>query len=286
MPAARLIAAAFLLALSLVPVPTLADVSLIFGSYASDKPSTVVRQLRPSLNEVAKHAGAILGEGVEIRMQVVRSYEEGIDLIVSGRVDFVRLGPVSYVIAKEANPGLEILAVESKNGEKVFKGIIVVAQDSPIQDVSQLRNKSFAFGDENSTIGRYLAQRHLLKHGIHAADLSRFEYLGRHDKVGHAVGAGLFDAGSLKETTFNRLVADGVPIRAIARFENATKPWVARADLPDRLKDALRQALMMVDNPAAFKALRFDAFFPGDDADYEPIRQAIAENAKFFAKAN
>ena len=129
-----------------------ADVSLVFGTYAADKPSDVVRQLRPSLNEIAKNASTVLGEPVEIRMHVVRSYEEGVELITSGRVDFARLGPVSYVIAKNANPGLSILATERKNGGKVFKGIIIVAKDSPIGDASQLRGKSFAFGNENSTI--------------------------------------------------------------------------------------------------------------------------------------
>jgi phosphonate transport system substrate-binding protein len=243
------------------------------------------RRRRPSLNEIAKNASTVLGEPVEIRMHVVRSYEEGVELITSGRVDFARLGPVSYVIAKNANPGLSILATERKNGGKVFKGIIIVAKDSPIGDASQLRGKSFAFGNENSTIGRYLAQRFLIARGIRAADLSRYDYLGRHDKVGHAVGAGLFDAGSLKETTFNKLVAQGVPIRAIARFDSATKPWVVRANLPASIRNALQQALMMVEDGEAFKALRFDGFSHGRDSDYTAIRQAITENAKFFAGA-
>jgi phosphonate transport system substrate-binding protein len=263
----------------------LGDVSLVFGTYAADKPSAVVRQLRPSLNEVAKNASMVLGEPVEIRMQVVRSYEEGVELITSGRVDFARLGPVSYVIAKNVNPGLSILASERKNGEKVFKGIVIVAEDSPIQEASQLRGKSFAFGDENSTIGRYLAQRFLIERGIRAADLSRYDYLGRHDKVGHAVGAGLFDAGSLKETTFNKLVGQGVPIRAIARFDSATKPWVTRANLPANIRNALQKALLTVEDSEAFKALRFDGFSHGSDSDYAAIRQAIAENSRFFAGA-
>ena len=37
--------------------------------------------------------------------------------------------------------------------------------------------------------------RALMRAGIYAKDLKRFEYLGRHDKVGMAVGAQLFDAG-------------------------------------------------------------------------------------------
>ena len=48
-------------------------------------------------------------------------------------------------------------------------------------------DKSFAFGNELSTIGRYLAQQYLMQHGIHEKDLSHYKYLGRHDRVGTAV---------------------------------------------------------------------------------------------------
>ncbi len=38
-----------------------AKVSLVYGVYTSDKPSTMVRQFRPSLDLIAKAAGEILG---------------------------------------------------------------------------------------------------------------------------------------------------------------------------------------------------------------------------------
>jgi len=106
--------------------------------------------------------------------------------------------------AKRANNGLRIIAVEKKNNSKVFYGIIAVHADSDIENVSQLAGRSFAFGDEGSTIGRFLSQLYLEKNGIHAGDLSKYEYLGRHDRVGTAVGARDFDAGALNEKTFKK----------------------------------------------------------------------------------
>ena len=38
-------------------------------------------------------------------------------------------------------------------------------------------------------------------------------------------------------------------------------------------------------DPTSLRALRFDGFLEGDDTDYEPTRNAIAENPKFFARA-
>ena len=263
-----------------------AKVSLVFGTYSSDKPSAMVAQLRPSLDDIARSMEAILGEEVEIRMKVVRSYDDGVALIIEGQVDFMRLGPASYVRAKDDNPGIEVLAMEKKHGAKQFNGVIAVHLDSDITEVAQLTGRTFAFGSKRSTLGRYFSQLHLMRHGVLAQDLARYEYLGRHDKVGRAVGSGLFDAGALEGTTFAKLVKAGVPIRAIAEFTNSTRPWVARAGLKPEIAAALRQAMLDLSDAKALKALRFDGFLPGDDSDYSKTREAIRENHRFFAQGD
>jgi len=76
--------------------------------------------------------------------------------------------------------------------------------------------------------------------------------------------------------------AQGVPIRAIHTMRNATKAWVARAGLDTRIKQALMQALLSVDDDKALTALRFDGFLPGHDSDYDATREAITRNTEFF----
>lgn len=282
----RSLTGALMLAVCSGFAPDLAEakVVLTFGTYAPDKPSAMVAQLRPTLDAIARETEAVLGEEVEIRMQLVKGYEAGVALIVNGEADFTRLGPASYIFAKDENDGLTVLAMENKNGAKSFDGVIAVHRDSDLTEVSQLRGKSFAFGSKRSTLGRYFSQLALMQAGLYARDLERYEYLGRHDKVGRAVGSGLFDAGALEETTFQKLVDKGVPIRALAKFSNSTRPWVARAGLDPRVRDALRQALLNVSDRGALRALRFDGFFEGSDSDYEPTRDAIRRNPLFFAQ--
>lgn len=278
----RLLPAIAMLALVVASGSASATVNLKFGVYTSDNRSAMEEKFRPVLRSLETDLGIILNETVKIELKVARTYDEGIEDLASGRVDFARLGPASYVIAKDRNDGVQVLAMESKKGQKVFKGVICVANDSPIQSVADLRGKSFAFGDENSTIGRYLSQLHLVNNDIRAGDLSRYEYLGRHDKVGIAVGRGKFDAGALKNSTFKKLVKKGVPIRSIATFDNVTKPWVASSGLSDRLTGAVRKALLNMSDANALKALGKDGFLEGSDADYAEIRRAIRENARFF----
>jgi phosphonate transport system substrate-binding protein len=275
-------AAIFALASAL---PAKAEITLAFGVYASDKPSAMVRQFRPILNALEKSLSELAGEPVRIRMQIAKTYEQGVIDLVAGKVDFARFGPASYIRAREADPRVEILAAESNKGKKTFNGVITVAEDSPITTVSELSGKSFAFGDERSTIGRYLSQLHLMRNNVRASDLKHFEYLGRHDAVGAAVGAGRFDAGALKESTFKRLLKKGIQLRAIARFPNVTKPWIARGGLTQKTKDMLRRTLLALKDPRALKALKKAGFLEGSDEDYAGIRDSILNNHLFFRKA-
>ncbi len=254
---------------------------LRFGVYTSDSATEMVQKFRPVLSVLDKTISARLGKSVETTLVVASTYERGVEDLVTGRVDFARTGPASYVMAKEMNDRIEIIAIESKKGSKVFLGVICVHEESAIKNVGELKGESFAFGDARSTIGRFLAQEMLVEHGIRAADLASFDYLGRHDKVGMAVGRKRYTAGALKEGTFKKLVSAGEPIRVLASFPNVTKPWIARSSLAPEVFDAIQQALLGMNDAKALKALKKDGFLPGDDSDYAPIREAIDASRSF-----
>ncbi len=277
----RFFLAALFLCLSFCAVVS-ADVELKFGLYASDKPSELKKKFSPVIKALAPAVSQRLGETVKISFKFSKDYEEGIRDLTSGAADFCRFGPASYVAAKKTNPGIEILAVESNKGKKTFNGVICVAGKGPIQSIADLKGNSFAFGNELSTIGRYLSQQHLMENGIRAADLSAYEYLGSHNKVGVAVARGKFAAGALKESTFKKLVKKGTGLRELASFPNTTKPWIARAGLPENVRKALSESLIALKDPAALKVLKKAGFLAGSDADYDVIRSAIENNGKFF----
>jgi len=283
-PSRFLVIVTAILAFSTLGRTGIADetIRLNFGVYSSNKPSAMVRVFKPMLKVLETRMSERLGTDVDIRMQIARDYDRGITDLTEGRVDFSRFGPASYIEAKDANGQLDILAVENERNSRVFYGIIAVAADSDIQHIDQLHGRSFAFGDEGSTIGRFLSQLYLERHGIRAGNLSRYEYLGRHDKVGTAVGAGDFDAGALNEATFKKLVAAGENIRELARFPNVTKPWIARSNLDPVLFEALQASLLEINDTEALAALKIDGYLTGSDADYNDIRRAIENNAVFF----
>ena len=274
---------AALAALIILLAPTLAtaEISLTFGTYAADKPTETVRKYKPFLDFLAARLTERLGEPVTIRIKIAPSYADGITQLANGEVDFARFGPASYVLVSEQNPEIGIIAMESKGGAKRFNGIIAVHADSPYQSLSDLSGQSFAFGSELSTIGRYLAQASLLEAGVSGADLASYEFLGRHDLVGEAVGSGRFAAGALKESTFNKLVAKGVPLRALFTFENVTKPWLSHPNMRADVADAMRAVMLSSENEEVVRQIAKNGFLVGDDRDYALVRAAMARSRSF-----
>lgn len=257
-------------------------VTLSLGLYTSNKPSAMVRKFRPIVKHLEVKMTEKLGHPVNIRMQLAKNYEQGIAHLTAGKVDFSRFGPAPYIEAKKSNPDIKILAMESINKSKVFHGIIATHVDNPIESIAQLRGQTFGFGDQQSTIGRFLSQQYLADNGVGAKDFSHFEYLGRHDIVGTKVGSGEFTAGALNESTFRKLLSKGEKIRELARFTNVTKPWIARSGLNSDVFEALQLCLLELTDEESLQRLKIDGFLKGADLDYEVIRTAIEGNDRFF----
>ena len=253
--------------------------TLTFGVYTSDKPSAMYRKFKPILDYLENR---MIREGlnVGISIKIYPSYSGALDAIVNGEVDFARFGPASYVLARERNRDIRLLAMEHKKNQKRFYGIFIVPESSSITSLDEIKGKSFAFGDKNSTIGRYLSQAELVKAGVHATDLASYEYLGRHDKVALAVAAGNYDAGVVKENTYKKYAASK-GLKKIARFPNVTKPWVARAGFGEKQFGIMQQALWELKDKKILKNLKQDGFLPAEDNDYEFVRNGMQRSKGF-----
>ena len=136
---------------------------LTFGVYTSDKPTEMRKKFRPMLRYIEDQIAERIEDAPEIKLVVYNSYQLALKAFINDEVDFVRFGPASYVIAKQKNPEVRLLAIEENKGKRRFNGIILVREDSSFGSLTELRGKSFAFGDENSTIGRYLSQAELVE---------------------------------------------------------------------------------------------------------------------------
>mgnify|MGYP000019847876 FL=1 len=253
---------------------------LTFGLYQSDKATEMHRKFKPIIDYLSQEVSRLSESPTELKLKIYKSYQGANDALVTGEVDFVRFGPASYILAKNKQPNIQLLAMEEKKGKTRFNGLIVVSKNSSIKTLSDLNGHSFAFGNINSTIGRYLAQSELIKVGVTSSSISKLAFLGRHDKVFKAVELGDYDAGSLKESTFKKMNKKG-QLRVLHSFENITKPWIARAHLSPKIFKAVSTALIELSDPNILKQFKVSGFVAVNDSDYRYVREGIIKAKQF-----
>ena len=74
----------------IVSQSAVADVDLIFGIYAADKRVTKMWQCGILVNAMEEHMSRTLDEPVVIEVDINQSYEQGVDDVTAGLVDFAR----------------------------------------------------------------------------------------------------------------------------------------------------------------------------------------------------
>jgi len=253
-------------------------VEFTFGVYRTDTASQVFTKFKPVIDELEKRLQTELDDDeVRVKMKIFKTYVEARESLLEGKVDFVRTGAASYVLVKNKDPNVRLLAMEEKKGKKHFGGVIAVAKESQLGSLVDLKGKRFAFGDPSSTMS-FLAKADFVDAGIHATDMTKIGYLGRHDLVAKRVSLHDFDAGSLKESTFSKS-AD--KLRVLKRIRIVTKPWIARSGMDDRNFSALQKSLLGMDHSEAFKALRVSGFVETSDDEYEAIRKRMKRAQEF-----
>jgi len=259
-------------------ISNLNAINIKFGVYTSDKASVMYRKFKPIIDYLEKDAKK-QNIDLNISIKIYPTYEAALIGIINGDYDFARFGPSSYILAKEKNKDIRLLVREEEKGKKHFNGVFVVKENSEIKSLPDLKNRSFAFGDKQSTVGRYLAQDEMIKANIKAKDLKRFEYLGRHDKVALSVVNGNFDAGVIKESSYKKYKSRG--LRSIAIFQNSTKPWLVRSGLDDKIYETLKKSLLELKDEKVLKSINKTAFLEVDDNDYALIKKSMENSSKF-----
>jgi len=215
--------------------------------------------------------------GTEVEVLVTKDYDSHIEHIIKSKTGIAYLGPASYVKLVEMHGKPPILARLSINGKPTFQGKVIVRDDSPIQSLSDLKGKRFAFGDPNSTMSHLVPRYMLIEAGVTADRLAEFRFLGNHVNVALSVLSGEFDAGAVKEAVFYKYRPRG--LRELATTPALSEHlFVASYNLPPELIERLRSTFYyMKDHTDGIKVMKsiksnITAMVPTNDADYDNLR--------------
>lgn len=253
-----------------VPVSALAD-DLVLSVH----PFVQAKEIEKKFTPLAEYLGRQLG--VNISVKVGASYDEHIQAIGKNRVDLAYMGPVSYVTLVEDYGKKPLLSRIETDGQPTFQGYIVTRKDSEIKTLAELKGKSFAFGDPNSTMSYVVPHYMLVQAGVYDRDENTHEFLGTHENVALGVLSGDYDAGAIKPAVYRKFVDQGLRILAETP-EISEHLFVTRSDLPQETIDVLRRAMFAASQSeqgmAALKAIKKSVTGLTDvkDADYDNLR--------------
>lgn len=185
--------------------------------------------------------------GLDFDLKVAQSYGAVVQAMCNGSADVAFVGPVTYLQAEERGCA-ELLAVASENGQSIYYAGLFGPKNSAVRGLADLRGRSVAFGDVNSTSAFIYPMAMLLEEGIDPVkDLGALRLTGTHANSLAALVEGRVDAAALSFDSYEKAVRSGTPgaqdLQVIARSEAIPyPPLVMNTALPDAMKLQLREA--------------------------------------------
>ena len=246
-------------------------------------PSLTATGLYDQFTPLADYLSRKIGQPVTVAIS--KDYRTHIDQIGQDKIDIAFVGPVPYLEVIDLYGKKPLLARLENKGAPTFQGIIIVARDSPIRTLADLKGNRFAFGEKDCTMGSTVPLYMLWEAGVTLDTLARYDFLNNHDNVSLAVLMGDFDAGAVKEEVFYEYEKRG--LRAIAKTPPISERlFVTSSSLSDEKVRVLRDALLDLKKSKEGRAIlsAIGASLTGmvdvHDEDYDNLRVIIKQVKK------
>jgi phosphonate transport system substrate-binding protein len=238
--------------------------------------------------------------GVELKIHTASDYAGTIQALTAGQIHFAALGPAAYVAAWiDSNGAVEpVAAAKEQDGDVGYHSHLIVKADSPYQRIEDLKGKTLAWADPNSTSGYLIPLVSLRAAGIEAEKyFGKTIFSGGHEQSALGVSRGQFDSafifgarnpldrGVLRAMT-DRGVLDPALLRVIWRSPLIpSSPITVRKDLPADMKRDIQKLFVdlysidpkMAETVARGKTL---GYVEVTHAMYQPVLDAVLEQRK------
>lgn len=266
--------------------------TLALGARAGDKPISVGMIPDAGATQVSIQEKVPLRDylarqmGQDVNLVIPTNYNATVEALGNGSLDFAYLGGLTYV---KAHRQYGVIPLVQRSSDLQFHSLFIAGSSSAIKSLADLKGKTFAFGDINSTSGHLMPYLELKQSGINVdADL-KFRYTGSHPATAKAVESGAVDAGALDESVYNSMIAEGKLDKSKVHVFYTSKPfvdyvWVARKDTSADERERFVKAFVGLKEGAddqVLQILRGKSFVRAEDERYNAIRQ-VAEELKMF----
>jgi phosphonate transport system substrate-binding protein len=224
--------------------------------------------------------------GHNVNLVIPSSYNETVEGLANGTLDFAYLGGLAYI---KAHKDAGVVPLVQRAADLEFHSLFITAANSPIRSLADLKGKKFAFGDVNSASGHLIPYLEMRQAGVDPDADMKYRYTGSHAATAKAVESSSADAGALDETVYKAMVAEGKLDPEKVKVFYTSKPfvdyvWVARKDVDPAAREKFTQAFIQLKegrDDKVLQILRGKNFVKANNEEYAILR-LIAQQLKMF----
>ncbi|KGR90973.1 hypothetical protein CD30_08755 [Ureibacillus massiliensis 4400831 = CIP 108448 = CCUG 49529] len=218
----------------------------------------------------------------EIEVYITDNYAGLVEGMKDGVIDIGWFGAFSFIAAESQIDLTPLVVQERRETGLYYQSYIITRNDSSIETLEDLEDKSFAFVDPGSTSGFVLPYALLKSRNIDIESyFSNIIYSGTHDQVPEDILSGKVEAGAISSIQFDKLEADGKLIKDDFKIiwhsdHIPGSPYVARTDLDRGVKEGFIESMLNIHEEIPNELHKFDAsierYVEVDNNIYHSIR--------------
>ncbi len=248
-----------------------------------------------------KDVGLVFKEktGVEMRTYVASDYAGTVQALTSGQIHMAQMGGSAYASAWIDSNGMvePLVANQELDGALGYHSILIVKADSPYRKLEDLKGRSLAWADPNSTSGYLIPLVSLRGAGIEPDKyFSKTLFSGGHEQSVLGVVGGQFDSAfTWSSKGHNAGQIRAMVDRGVLKMDQFRVVWesplipnpviVIRKDMPEDMKRELRAfwAELYKTHPKVAEAAargKTSGFVPVAHEMYKPVLDAALEVRK------
>jgi len=211
--------------------------------------------------------------GRSVKLIIPTNYAATVEAIGNESIDLAHFGGLTYLKAQQR---YGVKPIVQRLEDRRFHALFITGSPA-ITTLKDVRGKTFAFGDVNSTSGHLIPAKELIEVGIDPDKDITARFTGNHTNTALAVAAGQVVAGAIDESVYAKLVSDKTLDASKARVFQTSKPfvdyvWAVRRDTDSDLITSIRHAFLQMNDPKVLALLRGTKYVTANDAEYEPLR--------------
>jgi phosphonate transport system substrate-binding protein len=258
--------------------------------HSQSKPETIkigaipdqnTADLNRSMEDFAKD----LGEKTGLKVEYVPSvdYSALVTAFERGDIHLAWFGGLTGVQARSLVPEAEAFA--QRPIDEKFKSVFIAKKDLQLNNLEDLKGKSFTFGSESSTSGHLMPRYFMMEAGINPdKDLNGApNYSGSHDKTYKLVESGAFETGALNISVWDAAVKEGKVDESKVKVFYTTPEYYdynwtlnnINKETKDKIKDAILS--MKAEDNEIMQLLQTDRFIETKNENYDAIEKVAKE---------